>query len=89
MMAKTILIIITLLALFAHQSIVFAVTVQKPSAVKAAETRLREPKLKKKSALHWIKTTGIVAGTTGICYSAYWLATRENDLPQPPAFPQR
>lgn len=88
-MGKTILIIITLLALFAHQDIVFAVTAQKPPAVKAAETRLREPKLKKKSAIHWIKTTVIVAGSTGICYTAYSLTTRENDLPQPPAFPPR
>jgi len=72
---------------------------QTPDSLKATSQtpkfELREPRLTKKNATDWLKTTGIISGTAITGGLVYWLATRsaedgkreETDLPLPPNWP--
>jgi len=57
---------------------------------------LKEPKLEKKNAIDWAKTTGLAAGTVAVGGGAIWLVTQPKDkekptsgLPMPPNWPSR
>lgn len=69
---------------------------QKKTAKEELTFKLKEPKLEKKNALDWVKTTGLAAGTVAVGGGVFWLVTQPKDkekltagLPMPPDWPLR
>ena len=69
---------------------------QKKNAKEELTFTLKEPKLEKKNAIDWAKTTGFAAGTAAVGGGVLWLVTQPKDkeqstagLPMPPNWPSR
>lgn len=67
---------------------------QKKNAEEELTFTLKEPKLEKKNAIDWAKTTGFAAGTVAVSGGVLWLVTQPKDkeqstagLPLPPDWP--
>jgi hypothetical protein len=82
--------------LIVHGQVMAQKAPQKKNAKEELTFTLKEPKLEKKNAIDWGKTTGCAAGTVAVGGGVIWLVTQPKDkekptagLPTPPNWPSR
>jgi hypothetical protein len=91
------IILLLLVGLLAIQGQASAKTAPQEKKTKGELTfTLKEPKLEKKNAIDWTKTTGLAVGTVAAGGGVFWLVTQPKDkekstagLPMPPDWPSR
>ena len=94
-MIRSMIIFLLLVGLLGVQGQAKEKTAPQEKKAKQEQTfRLKEPKLEKKNAIDWAKTTGLAAGTVAVGGGVFWLVTQPKDkekptagLPIPPDWP--